>query len=78
MLENLDFAQYKFGNFFWMNATNQLITDIKGGEIAPIYFLMGEEAYYIDAISDYIESHVLAEEEKRNWDCDFIAQASTW
>ena len=47
-----------------MNTTNQLITDIKEGKIAPIYFLMGEEAYYIDVISDYIESHVLAEEEK--------------
>ena len=47
-----------------MNTTNQLITDIKGGKIAPIYFLMGEEAYYIDVISDYIESHVLQEEEK--------------
>ena len=47
-----------------MNTTNQLITDIKEGKIAPIYFLMGDEAYYIDAISDYIESNVLAEEEK--------------
>ena len=47
-----------------MNTTNQLLTDIKGGRIAPIYFLMGDEAYYIDVISDYIESHVLAEEEK--------------
>ena len=47
-----------------MNAINQLITDIKESKIAPIYFLMGEEAYYIDIISDYIESHVLAEEEK--------------
>jgi len=47
-----------------MNTINQLITDIKGSKIAPIYFLMGEEAYYIDIISDYIESHVLAEEEK--------------
>jgi DNA polymerase-3 subunit delta len=47
-----------------MNAINQLITDIKGSKIVPIYFLMGEEAYYIDIISDYIESHVLAEEEK--------------
>jgi DNA polymerase-3 subunit delta len=47
-----------------MNTTNQLITDIKEGKIAPIYFLMGEESYYIDAISDYIESNVLAEEEK--------------
>ena len=25
---------------------------------------MGEEAYYIDKISDYIEANVLAEEEK--------------
>ncbi|MDG1394160.1 MAG: DNA polymerase III subunit delta [Flavobacteriaceae bacterium] len=47
-----------------MYTNNQLITDIKGGKIAPIYFLMGEEAYYIDMISDYIESYVLAEEEK--------------
>lgn len=47
-----------------MNTTNQLITDIKGGKISPIYFLMGEEAYYIDVISDYIESNVLNEEEK--------------
>jgi len=47
-----------------MNTINQLMTDIKESKIAPIYFLMGEEAYYIDIISDYIESHVLAEEEK--------------
>ena len=47
-----------------MNTTNQLITDIKRGKIAPIYFLMGEEAYYIDMISDYIESNVLKEDEK--------------
>jgi len=47
-----------------MYTTNQLITDIKGGKISPIYFLMGEEAYYIDVISDFIESYVLAEEEK--------------
>lgn len=32
--------------------------------MAPIYFLMGEEPYYIDGISDYIENHVLTEDEK--------------
>ena len=47
-----------------MNSINQLITDIKGGKISPIYFLMGEESYYIDLLSDYIESNVLLEEEK--------------
>jgi len=47
-----------------MDEVKQLVTDIKKGNLKPIYFLMGEEAYYIDKISDYIEANVLAEEEK--------------
>ena len=47
-----------------MEEVKQLVTDIKNGNIKPIYFLMGEEAYYIDKISDYIEANVLDEEEK--------------
>ena len=47
-----------------MEEVKQLVTDINKGNIKPIYFLMGEEPYYIDRISDYIEDHVLAEEEK--------------
>ncbi len=47
-----------------MDEVKQLVTDIKNGNIKPIYFLMGEEAYYIDKISDYIEANVLAEDEK--------------
>src|SRR3970040_2754587 len=42
----------------------KILINIKGGNIKPIYFLMGEEAYYIDIISDYIEKNVLSEEEK--------------
>jgi DNA polymerase III subunit delta len=30
----------------------------------PVYFLSGEEPFYIDLISDYIEDHVLTDEEK--------------
>jgi DNA polymerase III subunit delta len=30
----------------------------------PVYFLSGEEPYYIDMISAYIEDHVLTPEEK--------------
>jgi len=41
-----------------------IVSNIKSGNIRPIYFLMGEEPYYIDAISDYIENNVLSEEEK--------------
>ncbi|MBR9845988.1 MAG: DNA polymerase III subunit delta [Algicola sp.] len=47
-----------------MEDVKQIVADIKKGQIKPIYFLMGEEPYYIDAISDYIEDNVLAEEEK--------------
>ncbi len=47
-----------------MNGINQIVSDIKNGNIKPIYFLMGEESYYIDKIADYIEKNVLAEEEK--------------
>jgi DNA polymerase-3 subunit delta len=47
-----------------MDEVKQLVSDIKNGNIKPIYFLMGEEPYYIDKISDFIENNVLAEEEK--------------
>lgn len=47
-----------------MDEVKQLVTDIKNKNLKPIYFLMGEEAYYIDKISDFIESSVLAEEER--------------
>jgi DNA polymerase-3 subunit delta len=47
-----------------MDEVKQLIDAIKNGKIRPIYFLMGEEGYYIDRIADYIGKHVLTEEEK--------------
>jgi len=43
---------------------NSIISDIKKGNIKPIYFLMGEEPYFIDKISDFIENNVLSEAEK--------------
>ena len=47
-----------------MNRIRQIVEDIKSKNTKPIYFLMGEEAYYIDLISDYIENNILSEEEK--------------
>jgi len=47
-----------------MNEINAIVTDIKNGKTKPIYFLMGEEPYYIDQISDLIEDNVLDETEK--------------
>ncbi|MFV8327062.1 DNA polymerase III subunit delta [Flavobacterium sp. ZS1P14] len=47
-----------------MDEVIKIVNDIKSGNIKPIYFLMGEEPYYIDKLSDYIEEKVLSEEEK--------------
>lgn len=47
-----------------MNEINAIVSDIKKGTLKPIYFLMGDEPYYIDKISDYIEENVLDETEK--------------
>ena len=47
-----------------MNRIRQIIEDVKTLNTKPIYFLMGEEAYYIDKISDFIEQNLLSEEEK--------------
>ena len=47
-----------------MNEVNQIVSDIKSGNAKPIYFLMGDETYYIDRISDFIEHNVLTEEER--------------
>ena len=47
-----------------MDEVVKIVNDIKAGNIKPIYFLMGEEPYYIDKLSEYIEQNVLSEEEK--------------
>ncbi|SNR31702.1 DNA polymerase III subunit delta [Lutibacter flavus] len=47
-----------------MSDVTKIVSDIKNGNIKPIYFLMGEEPYYIDKISEFIEKNILAEEEK--------------
>ncbi|KAB1071873.1 DNA polymerase III subunit delta [Tamlana haliotis] len=47
-----------------MDEVKQLVTDIKKGNLKPIYFLMGDEPYYIDRISEFIEKTVLSEEER--------------
>lgn len=42
----------------------EIVRDVKNGMYVPIYFLMGEEDYYIDRISEYIADRVLTEAEK--------------
>lgn len=39
-------------------------TDLKARKYAPVYFLQGEETFYIDMLSDFIERNVLSDAEK--------------
>lgn len=42
----------------------QLLRDAKERRYAPVYLLMGEEGYFIDALSDYLAANVLGAEER--------------
>ena len=42
----------------------EIIKDIKARKFKPVYLLHGEEAYYIDQVTEYIEDKLLNEAEK--------------
>lgn len=42
----------------------EIVRSIKNHDYKPVYYLMGEESYYIDKISEYILQTVLKEEER--------------
>ena len=43
---------------------DSVLKDLQNRKFSPIYFLMGEEGYFIDEITEYISDNVLTEEEK--------------
>jgi DNA polymerase-3 subunit delta len=47
-----------------MKEASQILKNLNAGQYAPIYFLEGEEPYYIDLIADYIEKNALDEMSK--------------
>ncbi len=47
-----------------MNEFQQIMAELKNRQFKPVYFLQGEEAYYIDEITNYIINNALTEEEK--------------
>ena len=40
------------------------MADLRAGKYKPVYFLQGDEPFYIDRISDYIAEHALSEDER--------------
>jgi len=47
-----------------MHTVQSILNEIKSGKIYPIYFLMGEESFFIDQISTFIETSVLDETQR--------------
>src|SRR6478752_5108471 len=45
-------------------AIKKILTDLKARKFAPVYFLQGEETFYIDMISDFIEANAMSPAEK--------------
>jgi len=45
-------------------SASDVLTTLKNGEYAPVYFLQGEEPFHIDQISSYIEKNALEEAQK--------------
>lgn len=41
-----------------------IVRDVQAGKIAPVYYLMGEESYYIDRVADFIVNAVLQPDER--------------
>lgn len=42
----------------------RIVKDVRGGKFKPVYFLHGEEGYFIDRIAEEIELHAIQEHEK--------------
>ena len=43
---------------------DSIMRDLQARKFAKVYYLCGDESYYIDKISDYIAEHVLQSEER--------------
>lgn len=42
----------------------EIVRQVRAGDFKPVYYLMGDEPYYIDRVSDYIVEQALKEEER--------------
>ena len=43
---------------------DSIMRDLEARKYVPVYYLMGDESYYIDRIADYIAEHVMQPEER--------------
>jgi DNA polymerase-3 subunit delta len=55
---------------------DSILRDVKAKNFVPVYYLMGEEDYYIDKLSDAIVDNVLTKDE-RDFNLDIVYGAET-
>ena len=48
-----------------------VMSELRRKSYAPLYLLMGEEAYYIDVITDFIQNEIL-DESQREFDLTVV------
>ncbi len=66
------FFSFAIDNYIKNMATSgityhSILVDLKNGIYKPIYYLMGDEPFFIDSISEYIRDNALKSEEERNF-----------
>lgn len=49
----------------------EIVRDVRAGKIAPVYYLMGEEDYYIDKVSDFLVDKLMPEMD-RDFNLDIV------
>ncbi len=49
----------------------EIIRNVRAGKVAPVYYLMGEEPYYIDLLSNFLTETLLKPEE-RDFNLDLV------
>ncbi|MCR4920346.1 MAG: DNA polymerase III subunit delta [Bacteroidaceae bacterium] len=49
----------------------EIIRNVRAGKVAPVYYLMGEEPYYIDLLSNFLTDTLLKPEE-RDFNLDLV------
>ena len=47
-----------------IQSPHKVVTDLKNGKYSNIYFLHGDEPYYIDLITEYVEKNIIDNSEK--------------
>ncbi|MEN9523086.1 MAG: polymerase subunit delta [Bacteroidota bacterium] len=57
---------------------DEIISSVKQKKLSPIYFLEGEEDYYIDEISNFIETNVLSEADRSFNQTILYGKDSNW